>query len=150
MARRQSLPGPRGDVIVDSRGGLVREVTLRRTSRGHGNASGPLAADLRRYFSGEFVDFSRYEVDFGGYTPFERAVLEATRRIPHGERRTYGDIARAIGKPDAARAVGQALGKNRTCIVVPCPRVLAANGLGGFGAGLLWKRALLALEDIQE
>jgi len=145
MAGSERIRTPQGHVVVESEGRTVRRVSLRRgTARTE--ASSALAADLRRYFAGERVDFSRYDVDYAGYTPFQRAVLEATRRIPWGETRTYGQIATEIGKPDAARAVGQAVGANRTCIVVPCHRVVASNGLGGFTGGLHWKKELLALE----
>ena len=145
MAGSERVRAPFGHVVVENSGRTVRAVSL-RTGRARDDGSGRLAADLRRYFAGQPVDFSRYDVDWEPYTPFERAVLRATRNIPYGETRTYGEIAAAIGKPDAARAVGQALGKNRTCIVVPCHRVVAANGLGGFTGGLHWKKGLLALE----
>jgi len=141
----ERIRAPFGGVEIEADGRTVQIVSLRRTSKGD-SARSTLAADLRRYFAGERVDFSGYDVDWSAYTSFERAVLEATRGIPYGETRTYGQIAAAIGKPEAARAVGQALGKNRTCIVVPCHRVVAVNGLGGFTGGLHWKRDLLALE----
>jgi len=106
-----------------------------------------LAADLRRYFAGEHVDFAGFEVDLTARSEFERAVLAATRSIPFGQTRTYGQIALAIGQPDAARAVGQALARNPACIVIPCHRVVAANGaLGGFTGGIRWKETLLRLE----
>ena len=136
---------PIGSVAVQTDGGVVREVNL--GARGRPQAvSTPVARDLARYFSGESVDFGRYDVDLSGYTEFERRVYAATRRIPPGEVRTYGDIARAIGKPGASRAVGNALGKNPACIVIPCHRVVASDGLGGFTGGLAWKRRLLHLE----
>jgi len=136
---------PIGSVAVQTDGGVVREVHL--GARGRPQAvSTPVARDLARYFSGESVDFGRYDVDLSGYTEFERRVYAATRRIPPGEVRTYGDIARAIGKPGASRAVGNALGKNPACIVIPCHRVVASDGLGGFTGGLAWKRRLLHLE----
>ena len=136
---------PIGSVAVQTDGGVVREVNL--GARGRPQAvSTPVARDLARYFSGESVDFGRYDVDLSGYTEFERKVYAATRRIPPGEVRTYGDIARAIGKPGASRAVGNALGKNPACIVIPCHRVVASDGLGGFTGGLAWKRRLLHLE----
>ncbi|MEK6852183.1 MAG: methylated-DNA--[protein]-cysteine S-methyltransferase [Candidatus Thermoplasmatota archaeon] len=145
MAGSERIRTPHGHVVVETDGETVRRISLKRgTARTE--ASSALAADLRRYLTGEAVTFSRYDVDYESYTPFERSVLEATREIPWGETRTYGEIAAAIGKPGAARAVGQALGKNRTCIVVPCHRVVATNGLGGFTGGLQWKRDLLALE----
>jgi len=136
---------PIGSVAVQTDGGVVREVHL--GARGRPQAvSTPVARDLARYFSGESVDFGRYDVDLSGYTEFERKVYAATRRIPPGEVRTYGDIARVIGKPGASRAVGNALGKNPACIVIPCHRVVASDGLGGFTGGLAWKRRLLHLE----
>ena len=136
---------PIGSVAVQTDGGVVREVNL--GARGRPQAvSTPVARDLARYFSGESVDFGRYDVDLSGYTEFERRVYAATRRIPPGEVRTYGDIARVIGKPGASRAVGNALGKNPACIVIPCHRVVASDGLGGFTGGLAWKRRLLHLE----
>jgi len=80
-------------------------------------------------------------------TPFQRAVWDALRAIPYGETRSYGELARAIGKPGAARAVGAACGANPWPIIVPCHRVIAADGaLGGYSAGLKWKRVLLELE----
>lgn len=146
MTGSERVRSPFGGVFLEANGHVVHTVSLRRaTAKDDGRSH--LAADLRRYFAGERVDFSEYEVDFTEYTPFERAVLRATQAIPYGETRTYGEIAAKIGKPDAARAVGQALGKNRTCILVPCHRVVAANGgLGGFTGGLHWKKDLLALE----
>ena len=146
MAGSERIRTSQGHVVVDAERTLVRTVSLRK-GPAKDAGSGALAADLRRYFAGERVDFSRYAVDWSQYTPFERAVLEATRDIPYGETRTYGEIADAIGKPGSARAVGQALGKNRTCIVVPCHRVVAVNGLGGFTGGLRWKQDLLAMES---
>ncbi len=85
-------------------------------------------------------------IDWRGVPEFDRAVLIAIRAIPRGDAWTYGEVAEAIGKPGAARAVGGALGRNRVPVIVPCHRVVAANGLGGFGLGLDAKRALLAAE----
>ena len=86
-------------------------------------------------------------IDLSSYTDFEISVLKETRKIPYGKTKTYSDIAKAIGKPKAARAVGNALGKNRTPILIPCHRVIKSDGsLGGFSMGLEWKRRLLKLE----
>lgn len=85
-------------------------------------------------------------IDWRGVAEFDRAVLTAIRAIPAGDAWTYGEVAAAIGKPGAARAVGGALGRNRVPVIVPCHRVVAGNGLGGFGLGLDAKRALLAAE----
>lgn len=80
-------------------------------------------------------------------TPFQQAVWRALRSIPYGRTCNYGDIARQIEQPSAVRAVGAANGRNPIAIVVPCHRVIGANGsLVGFGGGLPVKRALLALE----
>ncbi|MFA5308895.1 MAG: methylated-DNA--[protein]-cysteine S-methyltransferase [Dehalococcoidales bacterium] len=98
------------------------------------------------YFTGRRVEFPD-ALDFSGFTPFQRSVWEAARRIPYGETRSYGWLARQIGKPGAARAVGQALGRNPFPIIVPCHRVLAGDGgAGGFSGGLAMKEKLLALE----
>lgn len=81
---------------------------------------------------------------------FTGDVLKALDAIPYGETRSYGEIARAVGRRGAARAVGQAVGSNPLPIVIPCHRVLASGGrLGGFGAGPAWKRLLLSVEGIR-
>ena len=105
-----------------------------------------LAENFQAYYSGKKTNFSD-KLDFSCATPFQRQVWEATRLIPYGETRSYGWVARQMGKPQAARAVGQAVGKNPFLIVVPCHRVIASDGsLGGFGGGLEIKQALLELE----
>jgi methylated-DNA-[protein]-cysteine S-methyltransferase len=104
--------------------------------------------DVRRLLSGDKIDLADVAVELGGIEQFERHVLEATRRIPPGETRTYGDLAREIGTPGAARAVGRALGRNPIPIVIPCHRVLAASGSGGFSApgGASTKMKMLEIE----
>ena len=79
-------------------------------------------------------------------TDFQRAVWTALRNIPRGETKTYGEIAAAIGRPNAMRAVGTACGANPLPLFIPCHRVVARNGLGGFGSGLPWKKMLLTTE----
>ena len=108
-----------------------------------------LAQRLRIYFGGHRATFSD-KLDLSGATAFQREVWEITRLIPYGETRSYAWVARQIKKPNAARAVGQALGRNPLLIIVPCHRVLASDGkLGGFGGGLDMKRYLLRLEAAQ-
>jgi len=86
-------------------------------------------------------------LDLAAGTRFQQTVWKALRQIPYGETRTYGALATMIGRPQAARAVGQACGANPVPILVPCHRVQAAGGrLGGFSGGLGWKRRLLARE----
>src|SRR3989304_10009464 len=133
---------PLGHAAVATDGSVVSEIHLRSGARDGGTSA--LAADLRRYFAGEPTDFTDYEVELESRSEFERAVLAATRSIPYGKLQTYGQIARAIGEPDAARAVGQALGRNPACVVIPCHRVVAANGgLGGFPSGIRGRETLL-------
>ncbi len=86
-------------------------------------------------------------VDLSGGTAFQRQVWQALREIPRGQTRSYGQIARQIGRPDASRAVGAACGANPVPLLVPCHRVVAANGkLGGFSGGAGWKPRLLHAE----
>jgi O-6-methylguanine DNA methyltransferase len=87
-------------------------------------------------------------LDLAG-TAFQKSVWNALRKIPPGKTKSYGEIARAIGRPKAIRAVGGACGANPIPVLIPCHRVLAANGkIGGFSGGLNWKRKLLAREGV--
>ncbi|CAN5806008.1 methylated-DNA--protein-cysteine methyltransferase [soil metagenome] len=106
----------------------------------------PDAVDqLNAYFAGELEEFD-LPLEFHG-TEFQRRVWTALQTIPYGETRSYGEIAEQIGSPTASRAVGLANGHNPIAVIVPCHRVIGANGsLTGFGGGLDRKRALLALE----
>jgi methylated-DNA-[protein]-cysteine S-methyltransferase len=101
--------------------------------------------------AGEPRDLRDVVLDEAGIDPFRRRVYAATREIAAGSTATYGEIARSIGAPDAARAVGAALGANPFPIVVPCHRVLAASGaLHGFSApgGIATKRRMLEIERV--
>ena len=103
---------------------------------------------LTEYFSGKRQEFDLPLAPKG--TPFEQEVWAALLRIPYGETRSYGVIAKEIGRPDAARAVGAANGRNPISIIVPCHRVVGADGsLTGYGGGLSIKRQLLDLERPQ-
>jgi methylated-DNA-[protein]-cysteine S-methyltransferase len=98
---------------------------------------------------GEHADLSAIRLDMDRVAPFDRRVYEAARTIPPGSSLSYGEVARRMGAPGAARAVGQALGRNPFTIIIPCHRVLAAGGkLGGFSAngGRTTKARLLAIE----
>lgn len=101
---------------------------------------------LDAYFGGDLRTFT---LDYRlGVTAFQNAVLAELPRIPYGETRTYGEIAARIGRPKASRAVGAANGSNPLPILLPCHRVVGANGdLTGFGGGLQAKRFLLDLEQ---
>ncbi len=100
---------------------------------------------LKAYFAGSLQRFD-LPLDLRG-TPFQRKVWRALARIPYGQTRSYGDVAKAIGAPEAARAVGGANRSNPVAIVVPCHRVIASGGgLGGYACGVEVKRRLLDLE----
>ncbi len=104
-----------------------------------------LETELSSYFSGSLETFS-VQLDLKG-TPFQRAVWEQLLRIPYGETRSYGEIARSVDKPQAVRAVGRANGENYVAIVVPCHRVIQHDGgLRGYGGGIWRKKKLLDLE----
>lgn len=106
---------------------------------------GPAIEQLQGYFSGQRRTFELLLAPAG--TAFQHRVWQALCHIPYGETISYGELARRIGNPRASRAVGLANGANPLPIVVPCHRVIGANGaLTGFGGGLPIKRALLALE----
>ena len=104
---------------------------------------------LDSYFEGRLTRFE-LPIDWSLVGPFGRRVLHRTARIPYGDVSTYGQVARDIGTPRAARATGNALGANPMPIVVPCHRVLRSGGaLGGYGGGVERKKQLLALEQGQ-
>ncbi|MFF1811138.1 methylated-DNA--[protein]-cysteine S-methyltransferase [Streptomyces sp. NPDC058251] len=101
---------------------------------------------LRAYFAGELKEFT-LELCMDG-TPFQRGVWDQLRQIPYGEIRSYGELAESLGNPAASRAVGLANGKNPIGIIVPCHRVVGANGsLTGYGGGLDRKKRLLDFES---
>ena len=103
------------------------------------------ARHLDSYFKGEMKDFD-VPLDMAG-TAFQRTVWKQLTAIPYGTTWSYGEVAAAIGRPSASRAVGHANGCNPVSIIVPCHRVIGSNGrLVGYGGGLDRKRALLALE----
>lgn len=100
---------------------------------------------LEEYFAGQRTEFE-LELEMAG-TPFQRRVWSALMTIPYGQTRSYGEIAMQLDAPGASRAVGLANGRNPIAIIVPCHRVIGANGkLTGYGGGLSRKRALLDLE----
>jgi methylated-DNA-[protein]-cysteine S-methyltransferase len=104
---------------------------------------------VSKHLGGVIQNFRDVPVDLGGAGTFVCKVYDATREIPAGKTATYSDIAHAMGQPTAARAVGQALGRNPIPLIIPCHRVLAAAGKpGGFSAygGRATKAKLLALE----
>ena len=103
---------------------------------------------VRALLAGEAVDLSFVRLDMDGVPPLYRDVYRLARAIPPGDTRTYGELARALCKPGAARAIGQAMGRNPFAPVVPCHRVVAASSAGGFsaGGGVATKLRLLDIE----
>ena len=102
-------------------------------------------SQLLEYLEGKRVAFE-LPLDLRG-TPFQNTVWQALREIPYGETRSYAEIARRVGQPNAVRAVGAANGANPVSLIVPCHRVIASGGkLGGYGGGLSLKARLLAME----
>jgi methylated-DNA-[protein]-cysteine S-methyltransferase len=107
----------------------------------------PLAHRLRGYFAGARDTFSDVELDLSWCTRFQLAVLQAMRRLRYGETATYGEVAALAGHPNAQRAVGSFCAANRFALIVPCHRVVAADGVGSYGPlGRGYKRRLLELE----
>jgi methylated-DNA-[protein]-cysteine S-methyltransferase len=103
-------------------------------------------SELAEYFAGQRTEFA-VPFRFARGSSFERAVWERIATIPYGQMITYGEIARDVGEPGGAQAVGAACGRNPVPVIVPCHRVVGADGkLVGFGGGLPRKRRLLQLE----
>ncbi|HOG46183.1 MAG TPA: methylated-DNA--[protein]-cysteine S-methyltransferase [Anaerolineae bacterium] len=126
---------------------LGLDAAVRKTEPGA--TWGDLARRLVAYFAGERVSFDREPIDCRGVPAFRCRAWAAVQAIPWGTVRSYGQVARELGAPRAARAIGGAMAANPVPIIVPCHRVLGANGaLTGFGPGLPMKARLLALEGI--
>jgi len=112
-------------------------------------AVGEIVPRLQAYLGGVSETFEGIPLDLSGATPFQHRVWDTLRKVPYGSVVTYAELAWRIGNPRAARAVGNAVGANRLPIVIPCHRVVASRGIGGFGdAGVAIKRALLQLEGV--
>ena len=137
---QQSIrPNPRH--LREEKGGAKGQVAFEVSV----DATRDYCAELEEYFAGKRREFN-FPLDLRG-TDFQLACWRALLAIPYGETRSYADIARAIGRPQAFRAVGMANNRNPVAIVVPCHRVIASNGtLCGYGGGLDIKRRLLEFE----
>ena len=160
---RDDLDSPLGPMIAGAsstglcflewhdRGGLER--ILKRVGKRYGlpleegehAVTGQLMGELNEYFAARRSTFD-VTLHIAG-TPFEQSVWQQLLAIPHGETRSYGQIAKMLGKPGASRAVGRANGANYISILIPCHRVCDSNGkLHGYGGGLWRKKHLLELE----
>jgi len=133
------------------------ERRLRRETEGAaaGHPPGAVSAvivDLQRYFAGATIDFRPVRLDLAGASPTFRTIYGAAREVGWGDTTSYGELARKVGSPGAARVVGRAMATNPVPIIIPCPRVLASGGgLGGFSAfgGTVQKERLLILERVR-
>jgi len=153
MTVYRTVASPIGTLTLAGRGGRLTNLAMEGQARPPGregwerdaDAFEGVVAQLDAYFAGERTDFD-VELRPEG-TDFERQVWGALAEIPFGEIRTYGEVAAAVGRPRAARAVGAANARNPIAVIVPCHRVVAAGGgLGGYGGGVSRKRWLLDLE----
>ncbi len=136
-------------VAVKAGPASVRSVKLFEQRPGDERMTLPVTSDLQRYFMGENVDFSSYNVDLSCFTPFQQEVLTATRSIHWGTCITYSQLASMVGRPKAVRAVGNALGSNRVPVIIPCHRIVSKHGPGGYSLGAVLKLELLRLESIE-
>lgn len=133
----------------DARGALRRRRCNLRVSAGDQARFARIEAELAAYFAGSKRPNGAPDMEFDLHgTDFQVAVWNALLGIPSGETRSYAEIARAVGKPGAYRAVGNAVGSNPVSIFVPCHRVIrSGGGMGGYGGGLWRKEFLLELES---
>jgi methylated-DNA-[protein]-cysteine S-methyltransferase len=146
-----SFASPIGRLAVRASAEAVVEVSFDGTCTGDsGTGDTPSALcvqardEIQAYLAGRRIEFTVPVTPRG--TPFQQEVWRLMGEIPYGETRTYGDLAAATGEPGAGQAVGLACGANPIPLVIPCHRVVASNGLGGFGGGVDRKRWLLDLE----
>lgn len=121
--------------------GVSSEVSIKSSSK---------SLSMKKFLSlltGKQYKKNIFQIENLGYTKFMQSVFNEVSKIKYGSTKTYGDIAGLIGQPNACRAVGNALNKNLTPILVPCHRVVLKNGIGGFRYGEKWKRLLLMIES---
>lgn len=143
-----ALDSPLGGIVLTEKEG--RLIRLEFAERPVFSSESPVLREaekqLREYFAGKRKIFSLPLAPEG--TPFQRAAWEALQKIPYGETRSYAWEAMQMGRPGACRAVGNANGKNPLPILIPCHRVIAADGtIGGYSSGVWRKEYLLALEN---
>ena len=154
VTRCRTVPSPVGPLTLAGRDEILTNLRMEDQTHpppGRGDwvrddhAFPKVVEQLEAYFAGELIEFD-IALDMQG-TPFQRQVWAALCDIPYGTTASYGEVARRIGRPSASRAVGMANGRNPVGIIVPCHRVIGANGtLTGYGGGLDRKQVLLDLE----
>lgn len=133
-------------VVVDVEDGAIRGLEMTKEKPGFKPHGSDIIRSLESYLETGRQDFSQYRLRLDGMTEFQKKVLETISRIPTGETMTYAEVAEAAGRPNAARAVGNVMASNPIPLILPCHRVVASQGLGGFTSGLDIKRKLLKLE----
>jgi len=146
-----TVPFEMGNVVVHTgEGGRVSSIGFDLDGRyAPRRSASKLGIALTRYFEGNDVAWE-VELDLKGLTRFGQRVYERVARIPFGTVSTYGEIAAEVGCVGGARAVGQAMAKNRFPLVLPCHRVISCGGsIGGFSSGIELKRYLLSLEGLR-
>ena len=147
MVQFATYSSPFGPVQIGHRDGRIISIRCGSSAAPHmpSEVSELANLQLQEYFAGKRTAFD-LPLELEG-TPFQLAVWKAMLEIPYGETRTYGQLAAAIGRPAASRAVGQAANRNPIWIVIPCHRIVGSNhSLTGYAGGLSMKRALLELE----
>lgn len=137
-------------VIADLDDRTVRSIEMTAKKPGFRPAGTGFVKALEAYFATGRDHFSGYSPDYAGMTPFRKKVMQELCKVPAGATVTYGELAAASGSPGAARAVGNVMATNPVPLFVPCHRVVATQGLGGFSGGLDVKRALLKLEKARQ
>jgi methylated-DNA-[protein]-cysteine S-methyltransferase len=147
------LESPVGRLVLESDGDVLIGIWLPNETRVpavSGHDAPPVLKDtatqLEEYFAQERMEFD-IPMELNG-TTFQKEVWAELSKIPYGRTISYGELARRVGRPKGPRAVGQANGRNPIPIIVPCHRVVASNGIGGYGGGLPLKRSLLAVEGV--
>jgi len=130
-------------LLVQQRGEMVSRIYFAREIP---SESSPLAEEIAAYLEGS-GRCPKAELDMSGCTDFQKQIYELVRLIPRGATATYGQVAECAGHPGAARAVGNAMAANPFAILVPCHRVVARNGLGGYAWGREMKEKLLIMES---
>jgi len=141
-------------VTVDVDGGAIRRADIAfvetdADERPFDTMSPELDEALERYFAGVGWSLGEFPLDERGLTDFEKRVYGELRRVPQGTTVTYGELARRVGNPRAARAVGGALARNPFLLFVPCHRVVAAQGAGGWSGRPGMKEFLLRIEGVR-
>ncbi|HKQ72140.1 MAG TPA: methylated-DNA--[protein]-cysteine S-methyltransferase [Blastocatellia bacterium] len=149
-----SLDSPVGALFLTSNGEAITELFMEKHTGGpkpinkwrrDDNLFREASNQLRAYFAGELTDFDLPLATNGA--PFQQRVWAELRKIPYGSTVSYGELARRMGNPQAARAVGAANGSNPISIIIPCHRVIGSNGkLTGYGGGIERKKFLLEFE----